>query len=96
MTEFWVSKQRYWCKHCKCWLADNASSRKIHENGTGHKMAVSAFLKGTFSKGREDRSAQRELQDELRDIEQVQMPRAALGHRCCAFRFSIVELHRQH
>ena len=71
MTEFWVSKQRYWCKHCKCWLADNVSSRKIHENGIGHKIPVSEFLKGTFSKGREDRSAQRELQEELREIEQV-------------------------
>ena len=27
MTEYWVSKDRYWCKHCRCWMADNPSVR---------------------------------------------------------------------
>ena len=26
MTEFWVSKKRYWCKYCKCWMADTKAS----------------------------------------------------------------------
>ena len=32
MTEFWVSKKRYWCKYCKCWMAD---TKVRHRGGVG-------------------------------------------------------------
>lgn len=35
MAEYWVSKDNYWCKMCKCWIKDNKSSRLIHEQGGG-------------------------------------------------------------
>jgi hypothetical protein len=37
----------------------------------GHKQAVAEFLKGTFSKGREERAEDKELQEELRAIEEA-------------------------
>ena len=33
MTEFWVSKAKFWCKYCKCWMSDNKASRAKHDNG---------------------------------------------------------------
>lgn len=41
----------------------------MHEAGVGHTRAVEEFLKNTFSKGREERTEDKELQDELRSIE---------------------------
>ncbi len=46
-------------------------TRKTHENGVGHKQAIAEFLKGTFSKGREERAEDKELQEELRAIEEA-------------------------
>eukprot|EP01045_Picozoa_sp_COSAG04_P010294 COSAG04_NODE_625_length_11793_cov_11.719942_8_plen_292_part_00 len=69
MTERWVSKKRYWCKHCKVWMADNPSTRKTHENGSQHKHNIREFLKTTFGKGKVEREEKRELQDELQAIE---------------------------
>ena len=46
-------------------------TKKTHENGVGHKQAVEEFLKKTFSRGREERTEDKELQDELRAIEEA-------------------------
>ena len=46
-------------------------SKKIHEAGVGHKRNVEEFLKNTFSKGREERTEDKELQAELREIEEA-------------------------
>ncbi|RYH17891.1 hypothetical protein EON65_27960 [archaeon] len=27
MTEFWVSQAKYYCKFCKCYMADNKTVR---------------------------------------------------------------------
>ncbi|KAK3251165.1 hypothetical protein CYMTET_39488 [Cymbomonas tetramitiformis] len=45
MTEFWVSQGRHWCTLCKCWMAKNPKSIKIHENAEGHQQNVKDHLR---------------------------------------------------
>jgi hypothetical protein len=40
MTEFWVSKAKYYCKTCKIWMADNKMSRQMHESSGKHRDLV--------------------------------------------------------
>jgi len=44
MTEYWKSQENWFCKYCKCWVADNPVSRQIHENGVRHKQNVEEKL----------------------------------------------------
>lgn len=29
MSEYWVSQQKYYCKFCNCWLANNKPSIQV-------------------------------------------------------------------
>ena len=40
MTEFWVSRSKFWCEYCKVWLDDSKNARARHEDGERHKAAV--------------------------------------------------------
>jgi hypothetical protein len=71
MTEYWVSKDNFWCKLCKCWMKDNVVTKNTHEGGARHKEALREHLKGVWGKGREEKNEKRELEDELRAIEEA-------------------------
>ncbi|KAH9062470.1 hypothetical protein EDB87DRAFT_1673889 [Lactarius vividus] len=43
MSEYWVSKKRYFCKYCDTYIADDVPSRQHHENGLRHKGNVERF-----------------------------------------------------
>jgi hypothetical protein len=70
MSEFWVSKKKYFCKYCDIYIADDAPSRQHHENGLRHKGNVERFIRGLY-KGSEKRK--KELEEEKRDMARVEM-----------------------
>lgn len=45
MSEFWVSGKRNFCKFCRIFVYDNASSRSQHESHPAHKNAVQRFVR---------------------------------------------------
>lgn len=71
MTEFWVSKARYWCKFCKCWMSDNKSSRAKHDNGERHKEAVQTWMRENRDRRRAESKEKAELEREMKEIERA-------------------------
>ncbi|RDB25137.1 WW domain-binding protein 4 [Hypsizygus marmoreus] len=69
MSEYWVSKKKYFCKYCDIYIADDAPSRQQHENGLRHKGNVDRFIRGLY-KGSEKRK--KELDEEKRDMARVE------------------------
>src|SRR6266702_71260 len=51
MSEYWVSKKRYFCKYCDAYIADDVPSRQHHENGLRHKGNVERFVRGLYKAG---------------------------------------------
>ncbi|EIW82663.1 hypothetical protein CONPUDRAFT_163763 [Coniophora puteana RWD-64-598 SS2] len=51
MSEYWVSKKRYWCKYCDIYIADDAPSRQHHEGGLRHKGNVERFIRNLYKTG---------------------------------------------
>ena len=66
MTEYWVSQKRFWCKYCKCWMADTKPARSHHDNGVRHKTSVQQFFKDNRQKQKEERETKIELEREMR------------------------------
>ncbi|KAH8828336.1 hypothetical protein DL96DRAFT_1602749 [Flagelloscypha sp. PMI_526] len=71
MSEFWVSKQRYFCKYCKVYIADDAPSRQHHEGGLRHKGNLERFIRGIYKTGEKRAKDAAEEQREIARIEQV-------------------------
>jgi len=70
MSEYWVSKKKYFCKYCDIYIADDAPSRQQHENGLRHKGNVERFIRNLY-KGSEKRKKDQE--DERRDIARLEL-----------------------
>ncbi|KAI0295838.1 hypothetical protein B0F90DRAFT_1811407 [Multifurca ochricompacta] len=51
MSEYWVSKKRYFCKYCDVYISDDVPSRQHHENGLRHKGNVDRFVRGLYKAG---------------------------------------------
>ena len=71
MTEFWVSKARYWCKYCKCWMSDTKAARFKHEQGERHKSAVLAWMKENRQKKKDEAREKEELAREMAMIDKA-------------------------
>jgi hypothetical protein len=69
MSEYWVSKKRYFCKYCDIYIADDVPSRQQHENGLRHKGNVERFIRGLY-KGSEKRK--KDIDEEKRDMARVE------------------------
>ncbi|KAF9464951.1 hypothetical protein BDZ94DRAFT_1254931 [Collybia nuda] len=77
MSEYWVSKKKYFCKYCDIYIADDAPSRQQHENGMRHKGNTERFIRGLY-KGSEKRK--KDAEEEKRDMARVeQAARAAFA-----------------
>lgn len=72
MSEYWVSKKRYFCKYCDTYIADDVPSRQHHENGLRHKGNVERFVRGLYKAGEKRKKDADEEKREMRRIEQVQ------------------------
>lgn len=71
MSEYWVSKKRYFCKYCDVYIADDVPSRQHHENGLRHKGNVERFVRGLYKAGEKRKKDAEEEKKEMRRIEQV-------------------------
>ncbi|KZS98468.1 hypothetical protein SISNIDRAFT_422352 [Sistotremastrum niveocremeum HHB9708] len=74
MSEFWVSKKKYWCTYCEIYITDDAPSRQHHENGLRHKGNKERFVRGLYKSGEKRR---RDLEDEQRDLKGIDKAAAA-------------------
>jgi len=71
MSEYWVSKKRYFCKYCDVYIADDAPSRQHHENGLRHKGNVDRFVRGLYKEGVKRKKDADEEKREMIRIEQA-------------------------
>ncbi|KAG7098853.1 hypothetical protein E1B28_000756 [Marasmius oreades] len=69
MSEYWVSKKRYFCKYCEIYIADDAPSRQQHENGLRHKGNRDRFIRGLYKEGERRKKDQEEEKREMARIE---------------------------
>lgn len=69
MSEYWVSKKRYFCKYCEIYIADDAPSRQQHENGLRHKGNVERFIRGIYKSGEKQK---KDLEDEKWEMARVE------------------------
>ncbi|PBK73860.1 hypothetical protein ARMSODRAFT_652215 [Armillaria solidipes] len=71
MSEYWVSKKKYFCKYCDIYIADDAPSRQQHENGLRHKGNRDRFIRGLYKEGERRKKDQAEEQREMARVEQA-------------------------
>ena len=71
MSEYWVSKKRYFCKYCDIYIADDAPSRQQHENGLRHKGNQERFVRNLYKVGEKRKKDAEEERREMARIEQV-------------------------
>ncbi|KAJ8077169.1 hypothetical protein AAF712_004068 [Marasmius tenuissimus] len=69
MSEYWVSKKRYFCKYCDIYIADDAPSRQQHENGLRHKGNRDRFIRGLYKEGEKKK---KDLEEEKREMARVE------------------------
>ncbi|KNZ57735.1 uncharacterized protein VP01_2087g9 [Puccinia sorghi] len=76
MTEYWVSKQSYFCKYCDIFIRvrplnkhDDKPSRDQHEKGLRHKGNLERYIREIYKK--EDR-AKRERADEASQLSKIE------------------------
>ncbi|KAF9447948.1 hypothetical protein P691DRAFT_670391 [Macrolepiota fuliginosa MF-IS2] len=71
MSEYWVSKKKYFCKYCEIYIADDVPSRQHHENGLRHKGNVERFIRGIYKAGEKKKKDQEEEKREMARVEQA-------------------------
>ena len=69
MSEYWVSKKKYFCRYCDVYIADDAPSRSHHENGMRHKGNKERFVKGLYKAGEKKKKDLEEEKREMRNVE---------------------------
>jgi hypothetical protein len=71
MSEYWVSKKKYFCKYCEIYIADDAPSRQHHENGLRHKGNLERFIRGIYKTGEKQKKDKEEETREMKRVERV-------------------------
>ncbi|KDQ10065.1 hypothetical protein BOTBODRAFT_137162 [Botryobasidium botryosum FD-172 SS1] len=69
MSEYWVSKKKYFCKYCDIFIADDAPSRQQHENGLRHQGNKNKFIRDLYKSGERKK---RDLDEEKREMKRVE------------------------
>ncbi len=78
MSEYWVSKKKYYCKFCNIYIADDAPSRQQHENGLRHKGNKERFVRGLYKAGEKRKKDLEEEKHEMIRVEQVRVHGASI------------------
>ncbi|KIY74286.1 hypothetical protein CYLTODRAFT_439216 [Cylindrobasidium torrendii FP15055 ss-10] len=71
MSEYWVSKQKYFCKYCDIYIADDAPSRQLHENGLRHKGNRDRFIRNLYKEGAQKKKDEAEEKAEMARIDKA-------------------------
>ncbi|PPQ98199.1 hypothetical protein CVT26_003451 [Gymnopilus dilepis] len=74
MSEYWVSKKKYFCKYCDIYIADDAPSRRQHESGLRHKGNLERYIRGIYKAGEKQK---KDLEEEKREMKRVEQAAAA-------------------
>ncbi|KAI9590988.1 hypothetical protein BDF19DRAFT_456808, partial [Syncephalis fuscata] len=70
-SEYWKSQGRYFCNYCKIYVAENAISRKHHEDGRKHKGNVERFLRDVHTRTRKEKEDAEYMAREMAKIDQA-------------------------
>ena len=78
MSEYWVSHKKYFCRYCEIYIADDAPSRQLHENGLRHKGNRDRFIRGLYKAGEKKK---KDIEEEKREMARVELvsPRSHLS-----------------
>ena len=68
MTEYWVSKSKYYCKVCKIWMADDKVSRQMHDTSVRHRETLQRQKHKKEEAQYKDARSQAELKKQLHEI----------------------------
>ncbi|RXW22971.1 hypothetical protein EST38_g2879 [Candolleomyces aberdarensis] len=71
MSEYWVSKKKYFCKYCEIYIADDAPSRNHHESGMRHKGNLERYIRGIYKQGVQRKKDQEEEKREMERVEKL-------------------------
>ncbi|KAF8588681.1 hypothetical protein K439DRAFT_579913 [Ramaria rubella] len=71
MSEYWVSKKKYWCQYCEIYIADDAPSRSQHENGMRHKGNKDRFIRSLYKAGIKKKQDGEEEKREMKRVEEA-------------------------
>ncbi|KAE9362133.1 hypothetical protein PF008_g339 [Phytophthora fragariae] len=71
MVDYWVSRERHYCKYCNVWMQSDKLSIKHHEQGRKHKEKMEETFKAKRQAKSDASCAQKELQDQLKQIEEA-------------------------
>lgn len=64
MADHWKSGEKYWCKHCACYVRDTKLERQNHEATARHQGALKRFLRDLHrNHEREERDKERARQE---------------------------------
>lgn len=76
MSEYWVSKKRYYCKYCEIYIADDVPSKQQHEGGLRHKGNKERFVRGLYKASEKKKH---DLEEEKREMVRVERVRANIA-----------------
>lgn len=71
MSEYWVSRKKYFCQYCDIYIADDAPSRQQHENGMRHKGNKDRFVRSLYKAGEKRKRDEDEEKREMAAINRV-------------------------
>ncbi|GAA5912509.1 uncharacterized protein JCM6883_005925 [Sporobolomyces salmoneus] len=77
MADYWVSRDKYFCKYCKIFIADDKPSRIQHETGLRHKGNYERYIRDIYKRGAKDQKDKIEESKEIARIEAA--AKAAMG-----------------
>ncbi|EPQ57160.1 hypothetical protein GLOTRDRAFT_137558 [Gloeophyllum trabeum ATCC 11539] len=70
MSEYWVSKKKYFCKYCEIYITDDAPSRRQHENGLRHQGNKERFVRGLYKASEKKKH---DAEEERREMARVEL-----------------------
>ncbi|KAJ7188328.1 hypothetical protein C8R46DRAFT_878610 [Mycena filopes] len=79
MSEYWISKKKYFCKYCDIYIADDAPSRQQHENGLRHKGNTERFIRSIYKAGEKKKKDDEEEKREMARVEQASAAQIAFA-----------------
>ncbi|GAA5866851.1 hypothetical protein JCM3774_001821 [Rhodotorula dairenensis] len=74
MSDYWISRDKYFCKYCNIYIADDKPSRLHHETGLRHKGNYERYIRDIYKKGAQQK---RDRADEAKELARVEAAAAA-------------------
>ncbi|GAA5966976.1 hypothetical protein JCM8115_003775 [Rhodotorula mucilaginosa] len=74
MADYWISRDKYFCKYCNIYIADDKPSRLHHETGLRHKGNYERYIRDIYKKGAQQK---RDRAEEAKELARVEAAAAA-------------------